>query len=523
MSAGAGMNEHRVLLLAPTARDGALTRDMLARADIGAECQGDLDALCSQLDHGAGAILVAEEMVARQRGNALIEWLSRQPPWSDLPVMVIARHGADSTTVARAMDLLGNVMVLERPTRVSELVSAVRAALRARQRQYQLRDQLEELKRAETALRDADRRKDDFLAMLAHELRNPLAPIRNSLQILRLAGPQEPATQQVSAVLERQVNHMVRLVDDLLEVSRITRGKIELRKERVTLQAVLLNAVEASRPLVDAGRHRLKIEQAVPPLDLEADPVRLAQVFSNLLNNAARYTEPGGDIAMWVRREGDWALVSVRDTGAGIPPAMLLRVFDLFTQVARPPGGPQGGLGIGLTLVKSLTEMHGGSVEARSEGLGCGSEFIVRLPLASAAPPAAVAATPAADGGALGHRILVMDDNRDAADSLAMLLGLLGGDVRVAYGGSEALQRLQEFTPTVVVLDIGMHEMDGHELARRLRALPAFAQLPLVALTGWGQEADRRRSREAGIDHHLTKPADLDALVALLRALPVKP
>jgi signal transduction histidine kinase len=376
----------------------------------------------------------------------------------------------------------------------------------------------EELRRRAEQLADMDRRKDEFLATLAHELRNPLAPIRNSLHILQLSQHQSPAAEQVHEMMKRQVNHMVRLVDDLLEVSRITRGKIELRKERVELAAVLRNAVETSRPLVEAARHQLAISIAPEQLTLEVDPVRLAQVIANLLNNAAKYTAEGGQIWLTALRDGDEAVVSVRDNGLGIPPDMLPRVFDMFAQVDHTLKRSQGGLGIGLTLARTLVEMHGGRIEAHSGGPGQGSEFTVRLPLTSA-DPSGQGRLPG-DGqqpaGLSPPRVLVVDDNRDSADSLGMLLKFLGADAQVVYDGPSALQALRTYQPSIVFLDIGMPGMDGYEVAPRLRQELGSHRVTLIALTGWGQEEDRRRSKAAGFDHHLVKPVNADALQILL-------
>jgi PAS domain S-box-containing protein len=377
-----------------------------------------------------------------------------------------------------------------------------------------------EQRAAEEALKEADRRKDEFLATLAHELRNPLAPIRNSLHILRLAGTDNIAAQRVHEMMERQVNLMVRLVDDLMEVSRISRGKFELRKEQVELAAVVRSAVETSKPLIEAARHQLAISLPAEPLILEADPVRLAQVLANLLNNAAKYTDEDGQIWLTARRDGTSVVVSVRDNGMGIPAEMLQKVFDLFTQVDRDYSRSQGGLGIGLTLVRSLVGQHGGSIEVKSDGPGQGSEFVVRLPLA--------AERPGPDDGGRGsdplsavaaRRILVVDDNRDAADSLGMLLRFLGADVLTVHDGPAALEALRTYQPSVVLLDIGMPGMDGYEVARWARQQPEGRDAILIALTGWGQEEDQRRSHEAGIDHHLVKPVDLVALQALLASL----
>jgi PAS domain S-box-containing protein len=380
-------------------------------------------------------------------------------------------------------------------------------------------EDITERKHAEEDLREADRRKDEFLATLAHELRNPLAPIRNSLHIFRMAGIQDPAVARVTGMMERQVVHMVRMVDDLLEVSRISRGKIELRREHVSLAGVLRAAVDTSLPLFEAARHRLAVAMPDESLMLDADPVRLAQVFANLLNNAAKYTPPGGEIDVNVRQEPGMAVVCVRDNGEGIPEAMLGRIFNMFTQV-NTGHRAQGGLGIGLTLARTLVHLHGGDIEAHSEGAGRGCEFLVRLPLAAAAASeASDAVTRPDDMGAGLARVLVVDDNHDAADTLGMLLRVLGAQVEVVHDGPAALASLRTFRPTVVLLDLGMPGMSGIEVARRVRGDPQFASTRLVALTGWGQREDRRRTTEAGFDHHLVKPADMDALQSIL-ALP---
>ncbi len=377
-------------------------------------------------------------------------------------------------------------------------------------------------KRAEQALREADRRKDEFLATLAHELRNPLAPIRNSLHILRMGDGPDRAERELLEVMERQVQHLSRLVDDLLEVSRISRGKISLKKDRLDLAAVLGQAVETSKPLIEAAGHRITVSLPPEPITLNGDLVRLAQIFANLLNNAARYTENGGCITVRARREGSQAVVSIRDTGIGIPRDMLSCVFEMFAQVENPLRRSREGLGIGLSLVRTLVSMHGGTVEAHSEGVGHGSEFVVRLPAAEPDQPApgtarcpGVRAAPAIPS----HRILAVDDNRDAADSLGHLLRLLGAVVHVAYDGSSALEAMRTHRPSVVLLDIGMPGMDGHEVARRVRQDPELRDLTLIALTGWGQKEDRLRSLEAGFDHHLVKPVDLKALRDLLTSL----
>lgn len=760
----------RVVILAPTAKDTEIVAGIFARSRVAYTLCKSLPEACRELSVGASAVLLPEEAIAADREDCLTRWLAGQPPWSDLPVLIIARSGADSVSVGQAMDRLGNVTVLERPMRVAALVSAVRTAIRARSRQYQIRDYLVERERSqqadalraaivassddaiisknldgiiltwnagaqrifgytaeeaigqpitmlipaerldeeqdlltrlrrgeriehfetvrvtkdgrrldisltvspvrdandrifaaskvarditlhkravedlraaqehlkivtdnmavavthcdrdmrylwisaggaewlgrsqeqivgrpipeiigeqafatirpyieralagervtfelpipyrdlgqrwvkavynpthdpagntvgwvavildtsdhhrlEEALREADRRKDEFLAILAHELRNPLAPIRNSLHILRLTMSNDPTAERVGQMMERQVNHMVRLVDDLLEISRITRGKIELRKEPVDLAAIVRSAIEASRPLIESARHQLAISVPAEPVMLQADPVRLAQVLANLLNNAAKYTDPGGQIWLTVKRAGNEVAVSVRDTGVGIPADMLPQVFDLFTQVDRAADRAQGGLGIGLTLVRSLVEMHGGSVSARSDGPGQGSEFIVHLPLDQSAETLKPSGPVASASFLPPRRVMVVDDNRDSAESLGMLLRLLGAEVHVHLSGAEALAEMSRFQPSVVLLDIGMPEMDGYEVARRIRANPDLRDVTLIALTGWGQDEDRRRTHSAGFDHHLVKPADMKELESMLASMDKKP
>ncbi|MBV9121955.1 MAG: response regulator, partial [Planctomycetes bacterium] len=373
------------------------------------------------------------------------------------------------------------------------------------------------LRQSEERLREEARRKDEFLAMLAHELRNPLAPIRNSAQVLRLLGQADPNLQRASDMIERQVAHLARMVDDLLDVSRITRGKVQLQKEPVELAPVLARAVETTRPLLDARRQELTVTLPPDPVVVEGDTTRLAQVVSNLLNNAAKYSEEGGHIRLTLERGLAQAVIRVRDHGLGIPADLLPRVFDLFTQGDRSLARSEGGLGIGLTLVKNLVEMHGGTVEAFSEGPGRGSEFVVLLPRLERgrgrrpgreAEPARV---PTAS-----RRVLVVDDNPDAAESLALLLRVEGHEVRTAHDGPAALKAATEFQPEVIFLDIGLPRVSGYEVARQLREQLGLKKVLLVAVTGYGQEEDRRRSREAGFDAHLTKPADPAALHELL-------
>jgi PAS domain S-box-containing protein len=366
-------------------------------------------------------------------------------------------------------------------------------------------------------LAEADRRKTEFLATLAHELRNPLAPIRSGLAVIRLSGDNPAAVGKVREMMERQVGHMVHLIDDLLDVARISGGKLELKKSRVDLRTVLSSAVETSLPAVEAGRHVLDLELAGEALMADADATRIAQVVANLLNNAAKYTPAGGRIRLSARREAGTAVIAVSDTGVGIPAESLDSVFDMFNQVGRNLDRAQGGLGIGLSLVRRLVEMHEGTVEADSAGSGMGSVFTVRLPLAHDAVDApARAATPPQAAPTGGARVLVVDDNVDAAATLSMVLEMNGHATRIAHDGQAGLAAARAFAPQVVFLDIGMPGMNGYETARAMRALPELAGVVLVALTGWGADSDRSQSSEAGFDHHLTKPVQLEAVEAIL-------
>ena len=509
----------RVLVLAPGGKDAALTRGVLDNAGIVSESVPDVPTLVRELHEGAGAVLLTEESLDGGYGNMLALEMVRQPPWSDLPVLVMTHQGADSPVAVQALQSLGNVTLVERPTRRSTLVSTVRSALRARHRQHQTRQHLHERERTAAALREADRRKDEFLATLAHELRNPLSPISNALEILRLSGNADAAARPVLDMMDRQVNHLVRLVDDLLDVSRITLGKMVLRRSPLAIADVIRSAVESSRPLIESRRHRLTTLIPAEPLVVDGDAVRLSQVFANLLNNAAKYTNEQGEIALDVRREGKDVVVSVRDNGVGIPPEMLSRVFEIFAQVDGLQGRAGGGLGIGLTLVRSLVGMHGGSVAVVSEGRGMGTEFVVRLPLSLAGEATPSLARQPAAGFAVAHRVLVVDDNVDAAESLGMVLDLLGAEVRVVNSGPEALTAMPAYAPTVVVLDIGMPGMDGYEVARCIRADARNDDVTLIAMTGWGQDEDRRRTRAGGFDHHLIKPPDIVALQSVLASI----
>ena len=521
MAARPGPDAHdRILLLAPTRKDETTTTALLTGAAFAVHACASLDDVISELRAGACAIVLAEESLAHGGAEQLRHVLQGQPRWSDLPLLVLTRPGASSVVSSHAAETLGNVTLLERPLRLATFLSAVRTAARARQRQYEICRFLQERAAAEESLRRADERKDEFLATLGHELRNPLAPLLSGVHLMRLLIPEHERVLRVAATMERQIKHLVRLVDDLLEVSRITRGLVEVRRDPVDLLAVLNEAIETSRPALERGRHHLTIHVPGSPVPVAGDSVRLTQVFANLLTNAAKYTNEGGHIQVTATCDGAFVSVSVKDDGIGLSRMHLDSVFDMFMQVDRSSRRAQGGLGIGLTLVRSLVRLHEGRVEARSQGPGTGSEFVVTLPLQGHRP---AVPTPVPPPRSLpNRRVLVVDDNEDAATMLAALLEGLGATVAVASSGPSALDQAEAFAPDAVVLDIGMPDMDGHELARRLRALPIGADMLLVALTGWGQHDDRERSRAAGFDEHVAKPIDasmLDRLLAHRRAV----
>jgi PAS domain S-box-containing protein len=373
----------------------------------------------------------------------------------------------------------------------------------------------------EEALLESDRRKDEFLAILAHELRNPLAPIRYAVKVLDLKGPATAESQWAAELIERQTQHMARLIDDLLDINRISRNTLELRREVVELSSVVSAAIETVRPLIERDGHEIRVDVPSPPIHLNGDPIRLAQVFSNLLNNAAKYSKTergGGHISLTARLEGQTVAIAVKDDGIGIAAPMLPRVFEMFAQAGKSTGQSEGGLGIGLALARRLVEMHGGTIEARSEGLGKGSQFTVRLP---------VVATPRLDthtdtksvANGSKRRILIADDNPDVVESFEVMLEMLGHDVETAFDGLEALEKAEQFRPEVIVLDVGMPKLDGYETARRIRQKAWGRDVTLIAVTGWGNEKDKHQSAEAGFDIHLVKPIDANSILKSLNTM----
>ena len=498
----------RVLFRAATTRDAKMTGDVLQRAGIFAQACTSVADVVTALDEGVGALLLAEEALREPAARDLFDALRRQPPWSDLPLLVLAQPGANSRAIAAAMDFGANVTVLERPMRVTALISAVNSALRARRRQYELRAVLD-------GLREADQRKTEFLATLAHELRNPLAPLSTALSILSRLPPKATEAADYYALMERQVRHMTRLIDDLMEVSRVTRGRIELHPEILEINDVIAGAIELSMPLIEAGKHRFEFQPTALSPKVDGDRVRLVQVFSNLINNAAKYTPAGGLIGVSVTTTGNLVKVSVQDNGAGIPPEMLDSVFGMFVQIDRTSRVAQGGLGIGLTLVKHLVELHHGTVAAHSAGPQQGTRFTVCLPVSDGEPESdgPLRSVPTR----VNASVLIVDDNRDAADSMATALRMIGATATVAYDGEQALAEAARVRPAVAIMDIGMPHMDGLELARRLRDDPLHHDMALIALTGWGQMADRERVAAAGFDRHLLKPVDMAVLTRIIQ------
>ncbi|MBX9605849.1 MAG: response regulator [Gammaproteobacteria bacterium] len=610
---------------------------LLRRKNIELEICADLPSLALACERGVGAILLSDLVFRDHALETLLVSLGLQPSWSDIPVVLLCRTTARGDDLRHFLRSLDNVTVLERPTTMRTLVSSVQAALRARSRQYQLRDQLEALRaseaalrarerqletltentpdilsrfdrqlrhtfvnraatdltgiareafigrtnrelgmpdelvvlweaclrrvfetgesvqlqfeypkdgegayfdntlvpetdeggeirsvlcvahnhtrthRAELALQAANRRKDEFLAMLAHELRNPLAPIRNASEILVKMLPEDERVQKVLQIVRRQVGQMTRLVDDLLDVSRITEGRIELHCESLSLAQVVAQAIESVEPLIEEKGHAVIVSAAYDPIFVNGDMARLVQSLANVIANAAKYTDPGGEIHVETRMVGERALIAVSDNGIGIAADMLTSIFDLFVQGRRTIDRSQGGLGIGLAVVERLVQMHGGGVRAQSAGHGRGARFEIDLPVVPAPHVAGETPLPARTSA---RRILVVDDNHDAADMLADLLRISGHETLAVYSAPEALERVQTFSPEVVLLDIGLPVIDGYELAGRLRR--ARGSLRIVAVTGYGQEADVRRARAAGFDEHLVKPVDLARLSGVI-------
>ena len=515
---GASDLEERILVLAPTGRDATLAEQTLCRAGLEAEVIRTPEELASAIDRGAAAILLAEEALSPLAVDVLAGALERQAPWSDLPLVVFAGamdRQASSARLEWMSSRLGNVTLVERPVRVATLVTAVRAALRARHRQYAARATMKALEAREEELRLAGERKDEFLAMLAHELRNPMAALSMALELLELSAGDPARTARNRDIAHRQLGHLVRLVDDLLDVSRITRGAFELRKEDLDLNAVLDGALAVAQPLLENRGILLTVERPKDPVPVHADATRLEQVVTNLLSNAGKFTETGGAVVLSLARSDGHALLRVSDTGRGIPPPMTDQVFEPFVQVNPGLDRSKGGLGLGLTLVKRLVQMHGGTVAASSGGAGHGSTFEVRLPLRR--EQHAVASGRTLTGESSARRIVVVEDSADVRETLADFLGSLGHSVELAANGPEGVQKLLTLQPDVGLVDIGLPGMDGYEVARVVRSRPEGRSLFLVALTGYGGGAAEDSARDAGFDLHVVKPVDGRLLIDILQ------
>ncbi|MEA2464103.1 MAG: hypothetical protein QOJ98_1850 [Acidobacteriota bacterium] len=507
------LNE-RILILAPTGRDAELACAALRNAGLQAEICPTVEALCSEMERGVGAAILTEEALNAAAMRCVREALEKQPPWSDVPLVIFTSKPSAELTV-RSFEQLGgraNVTLIERPIRIKTMISAAVASLRARRRQYEVRDLVRELER-----RVSER--DQFLAMLSHELRNPLAAI--SLAVDTLADEQGITNEH--AILVRQTRHLAKLVDDLLDIARVTTGKISLHFTPIDLKDVVEHCVEVARPRAEARRLALTLESAVPQARVRGDGVRLEQVVNNLLSNAIKYTPPGGSIEVFIESEGDDAVLRVRDSGKGIAPEMLTRVFEMFMQGETTIDRSEGGMGVGLTLVKKLVQLHSGSVRAYSRGRGSGSEFVVRLPHATAQPErhVVVAATPKTPLKAEPRRILVIEDNPDIRDLLRIKLRQLGHSVDSAEDGPQGLEKLLASPPDVALVDIGLPGMNGYEIARRVRATIG-SDVYLIALTGYGQAEDKNQALAAGFNVHLTKPTDFVDLQNILGQVPVR-
>jgi two-component system, sensor histidine kinase len=504
--------QDRVLVLPPTRRDGEVTCQILERSDIRCEVCSDPIRLADEVAAGLGAIIFTDSLASDPRAAALIAALNSQPSWSDAPTILLCRNDRRSAVVEQLAAALTNVTILDRPTSTRTLVSAVRAAIRARRRQYQLRDQITALQEAEDALRAADQRKDEFLAMLAHELRNPLAPIQTASEILGRIVPRELAGRSAIDVVKRQVLHLTRLVDDLLDVSRITQGRIQLQKGPLDFHSVVAQALETAEPLIVQKKHRLLVTSQSDQWFVLGDSARLIQCVTNLLTNAAKYTADGGEIRVRTRGDDSNVVISVSDNGIGISEDLLPRIFGLFVQSARSLDRSEGGLGIGLSVVQRLVNMHGGTISASSPGPGRGSTFEISLPRI-AAISADVCAT--VSSPITPKRVLLVDDNVDAATSMAALLQLGGHEVSIAHAAAPALDAFATFHPDLVLLDIGLPDMNGYQVAQHMRKVNVAVRI--VAVTGYGQPQDLERARQAGFDAHLVKPVDFALLEQILR------
>ncbi|WP_435018383.1 response regulator [Tundrisphaera sp. TA3] len=519
-----GSRERRVLIIDDSPEDRETVRRYLGKdreiAHVFSEESTGLNGLAACRQFRPDCVLLDYDL-PDLNGLEFLSELTGGAGHAPFPIVMLTGRGEEAVAVLALKSGAHDYLVKGHFT-PEILLQTVADAIAKVETHRELESQRVELEKLYGETREADLRKDEFLAMLAHELRNPLSIILNAVHLLKLRDGDRQSGERMREMIERQVRHLCRLVDDLLDVSRITRGKIQLRTETIDLAAIASTAVEDLRNTFDHRRQTFSLTLPDGPIRMEADPTRMEQVIVNLLNNASKYTETGGSIAMDVAREDGCVSLAVRDNGVGIAPEMLTRVFDLFSQAERSLDRSQGGLGIGLTLVRNLVQMHGGEVVARSDGTGQGSEFTVRLPI----PDIQIEAGARADrvaGPAPVHRptrVLVVDDNVHAAESLAMVIQIWDHETRVVHNGTDAIEAVAEFRPQVVLLDIGLPGRDGYSVAGELRGLPEGREILLVAMTGYGREEDFRRSSEAGFDHHLVKPLDFDNLERILADVP---
>lgn len=497
--------ESRLLIYAPTGKDGRLLAGVLEGAQMMCHVCLRFDETLDEMGKGAGALIVADEALTNGFLKAIRPHLDNQPTWSDFPFLVLRQTAPDTPEMRNRYNKLGNVTLLDRPVRSVTLVSAAKSVLRARKRQYEMRE--------------IDRRKDEFLAMLAHELRNPLAPISAASELLSVPTLDRDRIQQTSEIISRQVRHMTGLINDLLDVSRVSRGLVTLDQGIQDAWQIVASAIEQVRPLMDARQHHLTVQNAPVTASIFGDQKRLVQIVANILNNAAKYTPPGGHIALSVKVDNTSVTYTIEDDGIGMEPPVLNRVFEMFAQGERNSDRNQGGLGIGLAIVRSLVSLHGGSVTAHSEGLGKGSTFILTLPRTTDLPASIQSTLPQLPPVPSSHRILVVDDNVDAAVTLGTILEIAGYEVVIEHSAKAALDRVVNDPPSACLLDIGLPDMEGTRLAQQLRHQPGTASSLMIAITGYGQNSDRQKSLHAGFDHHLVKPVDLTQLLNILSSL----
>lgn len=507
--------DFRIVALVSTRRDGGLLQANLDKAGVASVACTSCAELSQQLSLGAGAVLLTDDVMTCEAEDTLRTYIDNQQPWSDLPILIFS-SGAEFELRARTSlvaERYGNVTLLERPVRLVSLISAVRSALRSRQRQYAVRDYLARCEELSRQLAEAAQRKDEFLAMLGHELRNPLAAASTAVQLLQVAAPESDAALSARKIAELQMAHMSRLVGDLLDMSRLARGRVQLKKSHIDVASLCQMALDTMQATIKSRNQHFECRMPAHPITIHADETRMRQVLENLLSNASKYTPAGGRIVLTGEQIGNELALTVEDTGDGISKELMPHIFEPFSQEKRSLARSDGGLGIGLSVVKSLVDLHGGTIQAYSDGPGKGSKFVVRLPVLTDHTAASDPESGEPHGLSESQlRVLIVDDNEQLAHLLGQLIESFGHRVRIVNDGIPALTTAQEFKPELVLLDIGLPGIDGYEVARRLRASTEIRQPVIAAVTGYGQEEDRQRARRAGFDRHLVKPLTVGAL-----------